>query len=375
MGWRASSIASCRAHYPQASQGFPELSSAVALGFAIGWQAFIRRGRKCIYPNLVGILLGESSITMKSSVINFYREILVHSSKDFGLNNPASTEAFENSLSSTNDTIWWLNPELGVLLSTMTKDYGRGIADTLTLLIDSEEIHRQYASKKPSIHVDPKLLFGLWGVTPAVIMDYLEPVHAEQGFLQRPAVVYGIPGPFVQMPKVTPQMTMDFECVRDDFHNFFLLVRNSSITEITLHQDAETLLGHWEQDLDTRVRTGLLGAAGAKRAVEIALRLCIINKFDDLHTPPANPEVSLAEMDVAIKEAETYMNGANALRDLLSDEKGFAKVKDFIRTRGPADESRIMNSCNISAKQWSDIEKSLLKRKLVQKRNGVYQWL
>ena len=374
MGWRASSIASCRAHYPQASQGFPELASAVTLGFAIGQQAFIRRGRRCLHPNLIGILLGESSTTMKTTVINFYKDILKYSASNFQLNNPASTEALENDLVSKDDTIWWFNPELGILLSNMAKDHGRGIADALTLLIDSEEIHRTYASKK-SVHVDPKCLFGLWGVTPAVIMEYLEPIHAEQGFLQRPAVVYGIPEPFVRMPEVIPQMTMDFECVRDDFHNFFLLIRNSSITEITLHPDADALMGHWEQDLDTWVRTGLLGAAGAKRAVEIALRLCIINKFDSLHVPPASTEVSLSEMDAAIKEAEPYMEGANALRDFLADEKGFAKVKHFIRMKGPADEATIMNACNIGWRQWDDIEKSLLKRKLVQKRKGVYQWV
>ena len=377
MGWRSDSIASCKAHYPQASEGFSKLASATTLSFAVGWKGCIQRGRRFIYPNLCGVLLGESSITMKSSVINFYKDILKHAAGDFKLQSPAGTESFEKALAAHRakfDQGWWYNPEIGGLFATMGQPYGQGIGDDLTLLWDLEEIHRNYSDSKKSIHIEPIFASALWGVTPAVVMDYLKPIHATQGFLQRPAVIFGRPSPFVPMPSVTANMTTDYEIMRDAFHNGFLLIANSSPVKLTLHPDAQTLLDLWEADLNDRVRSGKLNGAGAKRGIEIALKLAIINKFDRLR-PPKTPIVTMNEMDKAIKEADTYIVGANELRGLLADEPDFAKVRNYVRTRGTTDECSVMNSCNVEDKRMKEIVNSLTKRKLIDRVGFVYTWI
>lgn len=380
MGWRADCAKSCRGFYPQAADGFIELGSAVTLGFCVGWNAFIRRGSKCLYPNLAGFLIGVSSITMKSSVIDFYREIINHAAKDNAIRNPAGTESFERSLSRLRekvDTGHWYHPEFGTVFATMSKEFGHGIADDLTLLLDGDSIDKEYTDKKKDVHVEPMRVSMLIGATPAVCMDYLEPIHASQGFLQRPAVVFGVPNPSIPLPTSTQAMRTDYECLKAEYLNAFLLFSQTKPqTEHTLHPDAKTLLDLFEIDLEDRVTRGELDGASAKRGIVTVLKIAMINEYDDYQMILPSPNViEFDGMDAAIEETKRYIDGAQELRGILSDRPDFAKAKYFIRKCGKTTEKKIMRSCHIEADRMRIIKMSLRKMGFVDCVNDTYEWV
>lgn len=354
----------------------------MTLGFAIGWNGFIRRGSKCLYPNLAGFLIGVSSTTMKSSVIDFYRDIINHAAKEHAVRNPAGTESFERSLSRLRekvDTAHWYHPEFGTVFATMSKEFGHGIADDLTLLLDGDPIDKEYTDKKKDIHVEPMRVSMLIGATPAVCMDYLEPIHASQGFLQRPAVAFGVPNPSIPLPTATPAMITDYECLKDAYHNAFLLFSQAKPgVEHTLHPDAKTLLDAFEMDLEDRVIRGELDGASAKRGLVTVLKIAMINEYDGQYNIkiPSSPNViEMAGMDAAIQEGKRYIDGAQELRDILSDRADFARAKYFIRTSGVTTEKQIMRSQHIEDDRMKIIKRSLCKMGFVKCENDTYEWV
>jgi len=384
MGWRATFHQVLRSHYPMASDGYPELSSAAVLSWPIGSKVFIKRGRKRISPCINGILVGESSTTMKSSVIDFAHQVLLNAvvknfpDVDFSIRNPAGTESFEKQLSrkaKDGDQFFWFHSEIGTLFATMGKDFGSGIADDLCLLFDNDSLDKLYSQQDKDIHIPPLYISSLWGCTPSVAIDYLKPVHADQGYLQRPAVVFGVPRrPTISLPTVTPQMDSDFAQLCSDYS----VAMPNLITgkcEHILHPDAKNLLDLWEKDLDDRIDKGQLDGAAAKRGIILALKLAVINEYDGLSFCPNPNTIEMPEMDAAIKEAEVYINGAQELRSIISDQPDCSKVKYFVRKVGEVDEMEILKSCHVEPKRLEEIRVYLKRMKLIRYNSSTWKWV
>ena len=379
-----------RAHYPMASEGYPELGSLTTLSYLIGPRSFIRRGRKKVYPNIMGFLIGESSTTMKSSVIDYNIEILkgLYPGKDNAdrakttrIRNPAGTESLEASLSrkSENDLsineFWWYQSEQGTLMATMKKEFGAGIADDLTLLFDMDEIHKDYKDAKKDVDIPPMYVAALWGATPSVCINHLIPIHAEQGYLQRPAVVFGVPKrPTIPLPTVTPSMTSDFEAMAGRYKLAAAGISHVSEVEHVLDSDAKDLLDAWESDLDARIDAGSLDGASAKRGLNIALKVVQVNEYANLNVIYSTNTIDMTAMDAAIKESEVYITGGQELRSIISDKPDFTKAKLLVRKLGQVDEVDIMKSCHIEDARLVEIGKSLKKMKLVSINKGVWKW-
>jgi len=386
--WRKRNEEAIRAYYPMVADGFAELGSAATLSFAIGPNPYIRRGRKKVKLNLMGLLVGESSTTGKSSVIDTELEVIRRATSTlvnadgsapmWRLDNPAGTESFEAQLQAkcgTAPSYYWFKPEQGLLFVTMDREYGSGIADDLTLLFDGDPIDRVYGKKEKSIHIGSMHVVSLWGATQAVCIEHLKPIHAQQGFLQRLAVAYGLPKhPIPPMPEVTQAMDDEFEEMVNEYAQAFSTLINQPPIEFKLDGDARGLLSAWEADLEDRVAKGSLDGAGAKRGVLIALKLAGINKYDALRIP-STTVITVEEMAAAIREAEVYISGAQMLRDLLSDKPDFARVRYQLQKCRKATVPELLRACHVECDRLDQIRRTLLEMNLIRSNSNTLEWI
>jgi hypothetical protein len=143
-----------------------------------------------VYPTVYIMMLGDSSLARKTTVVSRTKKVLEHVDPEITIRripNEFSPEAFIEHMSGFQHAPW-IRDEAAGALSAMTRDYMKGFKDSLMELYDCSPISRKLRTKKnteTTFDVSDPYLNIFWATTPASFAANTTLNDTLSGFLAR----------------------------------------------------------------------------------------------------------------------------------------------------------------------------------------------
>ncbi len=284
MGWIERFIALAGTRSPMAPEGFHELVALHAISSVLGRSIYMQFGSGTIYPNIWGLMLGESGVTRKTTTKAFGEELLTEIVHDHRLSDTASPEGMIAELAEKSANgichVWTIQDEFGRVISSMKhKEYMSDMKDMLMQLYDGKPISRRLA--KASYHCEPIYMTFLSATTESRLGQLLKPEDLEDGFFPRFLVRVGSTNGWKSRPLMTLAMLRDLTDLKSELKRLHDAYANGALTEMEWSPEAKDFYDAWCTDLYHQVRCGEFPGAASARLEDYFCKLAILWEVSD----------------------------------------------------------------------------------------------
>ena len=175
-----------------AVESFHELSAAILLSAVASSGIRIKTNYGDMVPNLWGLILGDSTLTRKTTAMRMAMDIVADVDSEIILATDGSAEGLLTGLSSRpyRPSIFFKDEVSGFVDSINRKDYLAGMPETLTQLYDVPRIYTRRLRKETITISSPVFIFFGGGIRDKVY-SLLTDEYVLSGFLPRFLVVSG----------------------------------------------------------------------------------------------------------------------------------------------------------------------------------------
>jgi hypothetical protein len=171
---------------------FHDISILIVLSAIVSTSVRIETNIGSIAPNLWGLILGESTLTRKTTAMRMALDFLIAIDPEMIVATDGSSEGVLQAVSErpNKSSIFHKDEVSGLFDSMMRKDYMAGMQETLTHLYDVPPIYRRRL-RKETIHIESPAFIALFGGTPDRVYASINDSFVFSGFLPRFLVVEG----------------------------------------------------------------------------------------------------------------------------------------------------------------------------------------
>lgn len=175
-----------------AVEQYHELSAAILLSSVIAGGVRLNTSYGEMVPNLWGLILGDSTLTRKTTAMRMAMDIVTDVDSDIILATDGSAEGLLSGLSNRpgQTSIFYKDEVSGFVDSINRKDYLAGMPETLTQLYDVPRLYTRRLRKETIVITNPVFIFFGGGIRDKVY-SLLSDEYVLSGFLPRFLVVSG----------------------------------------------------------------------------------------------------------------------------------------------------------------------------------------
>jgi hypothetical protein len=370
-----------------AVEQFHELSAAVLLSAICASGLRLVTNYGSMVPNLWGLVLGDSTLTRKTTAMRMAMDIVADVESDIILATDGSAEGLLTGLSTRpyRASIFYKDEVSGFVDSINRKDYLAGMPETLTQLYDVPRLYTRRLRKETITISSPVFIFFGGGIRDKVY-SLLTDEYVLSGFLPRFLVVSGEAdlsrirrtGPATA--NITEQRANILERMKY-LHNFYnstveieVLGQRSEVNKETfaeLSSDAWELYGDYEYKMVEAANNSdisMLALPTFERLSRSLLKLSML-----LAAAKREPDESKLLVDVAEVQAAAYYIqrwGPFSIDLILNAGKGVAerkleKVLRTIQKYPDTPRSRVMQAHNLTKREADDVLGTLEDRGLI----------
>jgi len=338
MGWIERFIALATARSPMAPQAFHELVALHTISSVIGRNVFMSFGPGTIYPNIWGLMLGESGVTRKTTTKSFGEEMLLEVAKDLRLSDAVSPEGLISELAEKSSNgichVWTVQDEFGRVISGIKhKEYMSDVKDMLMQLYDGKPISRRLA--KMAYQVDPVYMTFLSATTESRLAQLLKPEDLEDGFFPRFLVRLGTSDGWKSRPDITPAMQQEATDLKEQLRALRLAYSNH-ITEVVLSPEAKRFYDAWCADLYSMVKRGEYPGAVSARLEDYFLKMTMLWELSEhMAFLGHRHAISYERAEFVGERMGPYVEDAAKVFEQLGSDRYVEMVYRIVENAGP----------------------------------------
>jgi hypothetical protein len=382
-----------------ASPDFHNLCAFIAFSALVSNSVRIETSVGALVPNLWGLLIGDSTITRKTTAMRLVVEFLTGMDKELVAATDGTAEGLLQAMSvRPNKSSVYHKDEVSMLFdSMMRKDYMAGMQETLTALYDSPPYYKKRLANRDIIVESPVFIF-LGGGVPDRILNTVSESFVFSGFLPRFLISTGeSQGKLIKA--LGPPTEAGIGGRPEIFNKFADVYETYGI-------DVETRIGGQKVLMPPRYIAKLTPEAWAKNAEfeTILIETALKSSVKDLALPtldrlsrsilkmatilacleqkPKNGIVTVKESNVINAAWYAQKWGENAIHLMLNagkgtNEKTLEKIFTFIENNPGALKSVVMLRFHLDAKGAANHLQTLEERDLIRKEkrgNGWAYW-
>lgn len=242
---------------------FHELSAFIVLSAILSSNVQLEVSYGMVYPNLWALILGESTLTRKTTAMTLARNLIAYVDEDVEIASEGSAEGILGALQHrpAMTSMFYRDEVSGFFDAVNKKDYLAGMNELFTHLYDVP-MHFKRQLKKETIHVEKPIFIFYGGGIRDEVYSKLNPDNILTGFLPRFLVVSGE----TDMARIRPTSRFGTENLNKkkkifdqvaDIKEIYNQTRPMKIAGQTIHRaatiDAELTDDAWQryQDIET----------------------------------------------------------------------------------------------------------------------------
>jgi hypothetical protein len=374
-----------------AIEEYHELSAAILLSSVIAGGLHLDTSYGEMVPNLWGMILGESTLTRKTTAMRMAMDIVADVDPEILLATDGSAEGLLTGLSGrpSQTSIFYKDEISGFLDSINRKDYLAGMPETLTQLYDVPRLYTRRLRKETITLSSPVFIFFGGGIKDRVY-SLLTDEYILSGFLPRFLVVSG--NTDLTRIRRTGPATTDTDEARANIVEKMRYLHGAYTGTVSIR-----LAGDQTTQISKKIRASLTDEAWQRygdiemqmvtAANESALAMYALPTFERLSRSLLKLSVLLAAARQDIGDASTlpvdtidinhaayYITkwGRHTV-DLLHNsgksagERLIEKVLGVIKKHGEVPRSYIMQSAHLTKRQMDEVQGTLEDRGLIVK--------
>jgi hypothetical protein len=309
-----------------------------------------------IVPNLWGLVLGESTLTRKTTAMRLAVDMLKDIDDELILATDGSAEGLLTGLSQRPKrvSIFWKDEVSGLFDSINRKDYLAGLPETLTQLYDVPKVLTRLLRKETIAIAEPYFIFFGGGIRDKVY-NLINEEYILSGFLPRFLIVSG-ENDLTRLRRTGPPTELGTER-KDKIVRTLTDLRDRYNSKHTEYMAGQPVI------LNTRIEARLSAEAWAF-AGDIEDKLTNVGADSDLSMValPAFTRMyfNMLKMSLLVAASRRLPTSANILQVELSDVK---QAAFYVQKWGPYTIDLIMNAGKTNTEKLISRALSLIKRK------------
>lgn len=339
-----------------------------------------------IYPNLYLMMLGQSSLSRKTTVVERTTDLLDSVMPDLPMRRVPtefSPEAFIEHMSEFNHTSWVRDEAAGVL-SLMQREYMRGFKDTLMQMYDCKPIHRKLrTARKSSVQTDFKIgdpyLNILWATTDAGFGANTEQNDTLSGFLAR--FLYFFPqrqkDNWMPLEEGTPTISQ-FETVVRDRLSRTLDAVNSLPGTVTMHFDdgSAEYYKEWQRKREAELIGRRDGNAMQiySRLAPAVVKLAMLFELGSIDFDPYRPIRFEYVIDACLLVDTYFLPTALACYELVganAEKNRLDRIVTYLKKHGGIAHKRdVLRSTRMLSREFDEAISTLIESGVIEIRRG-----
>jgi hypothetical protein len=384
---------------------FHDISMLIVLSAIVATSVKIETSIGYIVPNLWGLLLGESTVTRKTTAMRMAIDFLMAMDPAMLVANDGSSEGMLQAVSErpNKSSIFHRDEVSGLFDSMMHKDYMSSMQETLTHLYDAPLVYRRRL-RKETISIESPSFVMLFGGTPDRVYASIDDSFVYSGFLPRFLVVIGDRDEDSKIKPLGPPKEINLakravimNKLADLYENYAcdvdqkiggVKMKTSPRYMARLTADAWGANQEFEMMLIRAARTSLLPNLALPTFDRLSKSLLKISVI--LAATRQKPGEVVSNEPVIIVERDDVLNaawfiqgiGGNAVNLIVNagkslHEKKVEKIFEFVQEHPGISRSDILRRFHLSAKEGELILQTLEQRALVRKEHrgrGYAYW-
>jgi hypothetical protein len=368
---------------------FHEISMLVILSAIVSTSVKLETSAGTIIPNIWGIILGDSTLTRKTTAMNMAMNFLLAIDPSLIVATDGTGEGLLSALSERpNRSSMYYKDEVSGLFESMTKkDYLAALQETFTALYDVPPIITRRLRKETIIIESPAFVILCGGVT-SKILSAIDDTFVLSGFLPRFIVVSG-EAVLEDRRALTAPTSIDF-AKRAAIMNKIADIYEAYATDITqkiggqsvlmpprynarMTDEAWKLSGEIELEMLRAGRDSIvpdLALPTMNRLAISLLKIAVI--LAAIRQKPVDSTILVEEYDIL--NASTYVQrwGQFSIEVMLNagkgqNEKELERIVQFIADHPGAMKSTLMRRFKLDAKNGAAVIQTLEERGLIRK--------
>lgn len=376
---------------------FHDLCAAIMLSCVASNSVRLETSYGPMAPNLWGMILGDSTLSRKTTAMQMVMNILQTIDPDMVLATDGSAEGLLTGLETRpNRTSLFFRDELsGFFDSINRKDYLAGMPETLTALYDVPPIY-QRRLRKEIIRIESPIFIFLGGGVKDKIYETLREEYVLSGFLPRFLVVTGNTdvdklrrtGPANDIGIAKRTKIVDF--VAEMYENYAMEVTMNIGGQkmkmpprimAKLTNDAWDTYGEFEETVVRAAQSSSIPSLALPTFERLSrsllkLSLCLASS----RQAPTEEEIILVEKDDVINSAWYIQNwGRYSVELIMNTGKGFTerlldKIVRVVEEHPGILKSQLMQHYHLSKKEANEILGTLEERMLIRREQQGNGW-
>jgi Protein of unknown function (DUF3987)/RepB DNA-primase from phage plasmid len=375
---------------------FHDLACMIVLSSIVANSVRLHTSYGTMVPNLWGLILGDSTLTRKTTAMTMATEFLIMIEPELIMATDGSAEGLLTGLSMRPNkvSIFYRDEVSGFFDSINKRDYLAGMPETLTHLYDVPAVYTRRL-RKETIHLEsPAFVFFGGGVRDRVYEAVTEE-YVVSGFLPRFLVVSG-DTQLDQLRRTGPATELGTE-KRTQIANFFMDLQEIYGTNVTINiggqpvqmparisailtPDAWSLYGDFEERMVNEASESSLPSLALptfERLSRSLLKIAVI--FAATRQTPEDNVIKVEETDVVnaawyVQDWGRYSVELVVNAGKRTSEKLLDKIVRVITEHPGILRSTIMKHYHLSKREADDILSTLEDRQLVRKEKAGSGW-
>lgn len=360
---------------------YHDLSAFILLSSLLSANIKLETSYGTLRPNLWGLVLGETTITRKSTAMRMATGIISDIDDDIVLATDASAEGLLSGLQSRSGrtSVFFRDEVTGFFSSIQKKDYLSGLPELLTQLYDCPPILRRRLRKELISISDPIFIFFGGGIEDR-IYTILDETHILSGFLPRFLIVSG-EADLARIRRTGPPTQQSIEQgqaiyakLHGMYHDYITIHETTVLGQkASMPVDVEAILTNdaWELygDIEYRLVEAASNSANPTTALPTFNRLAVsMLKMSVLvASTQREPVEELLQVDVDdIRHAAKYIqHWGNFTVDLVENigqtinGRMYMKALDLVQQNPGLLRGELMRLMNLNKREVTEIQDTL----------------
>ncbi|MHC1757036.1 MAG: DUF3987 domain-containing protein [Methanosarcina sp.] len=317
-----------------------------------------------IYPNVWTFLIGPSTISRKTTVIDNGRDIYISATGNKIPDTDYSLEGYAESLVET-PVLNCVRDEVSTLLSKMGQKYNDGYFEFECSMYDGKSYVKTLASKgkgqPQTFVVENTYITKLYATTPVKLASSMSTRAFDSGFGFR--FLYACPSYSRELKghrKLTDEDTKKWASIMERTRNIYNIFKEAPLIAFEIDDDAEIFYSEKTLEILNKLANEefcnetLLAVWGRLEAYIIKLAMLI-----EIGKPQISLKISLDSLLIAFSMVCNYFvpSTISVYNQLLEDTK-FNNIEKIIaelrKMRGVATHKELLNRCKLVAKDFNE---------------------
>lgn len=349
------------------NDGYREYKAVTAfwlLSALVQQKTYSRWSTGTIYPNIWAFLIGPSTISRKTTVIDNGRDIYISATGNKIPDTDYSLEGYAESLVET-PVLNCVRDEVSTLLSKMGQKYNDGYFEFECSMYDGKPYVKTLASKgkgqTQSFVVENTYITKLYATTPVKMAQSMSTKAFDSGFGFR--FLYACPNYSRELKghrKLTDEDTKKWASIMERTRNIYNIFKEAPLIAFEINDDAEIFYSEKTLEILNKLANEefcnetLLAVWGRLEAYIIKLAMLI-----EIGKPQISLKISLDSLLIAFSMVCNYFvpSTISVYNQLLEDTK-FNNIEKIIaelrKMRGVATHKELLNRCKLVAKDFNE---------------------